>query len=167
MPAHLYPRRAYDRLHPAEPKRSSLCRSEIVPGILAQPSIARPILPSNMERPRIELLFRVTRCAFLQSSTSPCPHVNPFSHGRRFVFGPLDAGQEFRDAICNPSQAKLADIGPSRHRSAQNKADIAYDRLHGARQLMVMVRREEGAELSSCSYLGQYNATQRNDRCRN
>jgi hypothetical protein len=28
-------------------------------------------------------------------------------------------------------------------------------------------RREEGGELSSCSYLSQCNALQRNDRCRN
>jgi hypothetical protein len=78
-------RRAYDRLHPAEPKDLPLTevrscqessRSSQSLDSSSQYATARDRAPS-----------KVTRSTFLQSSISPYPLVNPFSHLQRFVFG--------------------------------------------------------------------------------
>jgi hypothetical protein len=151
----LHPSRgACGHLYVAELERPSLCRIETprrrlchaysgsacdpatvahwAKGSSEQPSITRSILlicndcGSSSFRGRMICLL-----AIFHVSLPPC---DPFSQCRRFVFAPYDAQQELRcchcHADCHLPQPWLAEIGPSRHRSAQTKAYNACRRLH-------------------------------------
>jgi len=67
------------------------------------------------------------------------PACDSFSQHRRFVVSPQGTRQKFRcchcHADCHLPLPRLAEIGPSRHKSAQIKAYSPYHRLHGAKEL--------------------------------
>lgn len=124
-----------------------------VPRALVQPAIVRPILPI-MQWARVELLPRSHDLPVMAHVSFPTsrPVFSLVEFRVRSAGCSTEASIMQLSCKLSSATATQAEIGPSRHRSAQIKVYSAYHRLHSARELTEILpsTRNSAAQPGKC-----------------